>query len=67
LKGRNPAERPNKSRSQLHAEALAEYLSRHSPEEVTEAMNRIVDRLGEPGLDQFAAESARRTLERSPW
>ena len=33
------AERVRKSRSQLYAEALAEYLARHAPEEVTNAMN----------------------------
>ena len=33
------AKRAQNSRSQLYAEALAEYLSRHAPEEVTEAMN----------------------------
>ena len=39
------AKRSQKSRRPLYAEALAEYLSRHSPEEVTEAMNRVVDQL----------------------
>src|SRR4051812_18924866 len=32
------ARRTRKSRSQLYAEALAEYLARHAPDEVTEAM-----------------------------
>ena len=31
--------RQGKSRSQLYAEALSEYLSRHGPDEVTEAMD----------------------------
>lgn len=37
------ARRTRKSRSQLYAEAIAEYLTRHGPEEVTAAMNRVVD------------------------
>jgi metal-responsive CopG/Arc/MetJ family transcriptional regulator len=61
------AERTEKSRSQLYAEALAEYLARHSPEEVTEAMNRIVDQLGEYPPDPFLAAAGRRTFERTEW
>lgn len=39
------AKRAQKSRSQLYAEALAEYLARHAPDEVTNAMNQVVERL----------------------
>jgi hypothetical protein len=60
------AKRAHKSRSQLYAEALAEYLTRHSPEEVTEAMDRVVDQLGER-TDPFVARAARRILERTGW
>jgi metal-responsive CopG/Arc/MetJ family transcriptional regulator len=60
------AKRTKKSRSQLYADALSEYLVRHAPDEVTEAMNRVVDRLTEPA-DSFVATAARRTLERSEW
>ena len=34
--------RTRKSRSQLYAEALAEYLARHASDEVIEAMNQVV-------------------------
>ena len=51
------AERVQKSRSQLYAEALAEYLNRHAPEEVTEAMNRVVDQL-EEARDPFVHAAA---------
>ena len=51
------AHRTRKSRSQLYAEALSEYLSRHAPDEVTEA---------EP-TDPFVTAAARRVLERSEW
>jgi metal-responsive CopG/Arc/MetJ family transcriptional regulator len=60
------AKRARKSRSQLYAEALSEYLTRHSPDEVTEAMNRVVERLGEQ-TDPFVARAGRRILERTDW
>ena len=60
------AKRTQKSRSQLYAEALAEYLSRHAPEEVTEAMNRVVDQLPE-GRDPFVAAAAHAVLQRAEW
>lgn len=60
------ARRAGKSRSRLYAEALAEYLSRHAPEEVTEAMDRAIERLGQPD-EAFASRAARRALERAEW
>ena len=60
------AKRVRKSRSQLYAEALAEYLSRHAPEEVTEAMNRVVDQLDE-GRDPFVHATAHAVLQRAEW
>jgi hypothetical protein len=55
-----------KSRSQLYAEALSEYLSRHAPDEVTEAMNQVLDQVTEP-TDPFGTAAARRILESSEW
>lgn len=60
------ARRTRKSRSQLYAEALSEYLARHAPDEVTEAVNRVVDEI-ETTSDRFAAQVARRVLERTEW
>ena len=60
------AKRTKKSRSQLYADALSEYLVRHAPDEVTDAMNQVVDRLNQAS-DPFVAAVARRTLERSEW
>ena len=60
------AKRTQKSRSQLYAEALAEYLSRHSPEEVTEAMNRVVDQLN-AAHDPFVLAAAHSVLQRAEW
>lgn len=61
------ARRTHKSRSQLYAEALSEYLARHAPDEVTEGMNAVVDRLGDAGLDPFVAGAGRRVLTRVEW
>ena len=61
------AKRTRKSRSQLYAEALAEYLARHAPEEVTEDMNAVVEQLGESAPDSFGTAAARRTLKRVEW
>lgn len=60
------ARRARKSRSQLYAEALAEYLARHAPDEVTEAMNRVAGQVV-AGSDPFVVASGRRVLERSEW
>jgi metal-responsive CopG/Arc/MetJ family transcriptional regulator len=60
------AKRLHKSRSQLYADALAEYLARHAPDEVTEAMNRVVDQLDE-STDQFLHAAARSVLKRVEW
>ena len=61
------ARRTQKSRSQLYADALAEYLARHAPDEVTAAMNRVLLQLNEPGPDPALAAATRRVLERSEW
>jgi len=61
------AKRTRKSRSQLYAEALSEYLARHAPDEVTENMNAVVAQLGEPGPDPFVARAARRVLKSVEW
>ena len=60
------ARRVQKSRSQLYAEAISEYLARHAPDEVTEAMNQIMDELEKP-VDPFISAAARRILEQSEW
>lgn len=59
------ARRMKKSRSQLYRDALAEYLARHDRDAITNAMNRVVDRVGAP--DSFSAAAARRVLERVEW
>jgi metal-responsive CopG/Arc/MetJ family transcriptional regulator len=61
------AKRARKSRSQLYAEALAEYLVRHSPDEVTAAMNRVIDEIGASPPDPFLARAGQRVFEGSEW
>jgi metal-responsive CopG/Arc/MetJ family transcriptional regulator len=60
------ARRAKKSRSRLYGDALREYLARHAPDEVTEAMNRACAEVGET-KDPFVSSAARRILERSEW
>jgi len=60
------ARRTRKSRSWLYTEALSEYLARHAPDEVTEAMNKVVGQSSEPN-DAFVMAAARRILERNEW
>ena len=61
------AKRATMSRSQHYAEALAEYLARHAPDEVTEAMDAVVEALGERQPDPALAAAARRVLEATEW
>ncbi len=60
------ARRTKKSRSRLFSDALQEYLARHAPDEVTEAMDRACAEAGE-AKDPFVSSAARRVLERSEW
>ena len=48
------------------SEALKEYLARHAPDAITEAMDRTCAELRQP-VDKFVASAARRVLERSEW
>ena len=60
------ARRTKKSRSQLFSDALREYVARHTPEEVTDAMNRVCDELGNE-TDKFVTLASRRIPERTEW
>ncbi len=54
------------SRSQLYSRALQEFVARHSPERLTEAMNRVIEEVGGEA-DAFSRRAARRVLERVEW
>ncbi len=60
------ARRTKKSRSEVYSAALREYVSRHAPDEVTEAMNRVCE-LIQDQPDQFLKEAGRRVLEKTEW
>jgi metal-responsive CopG/Arc/MetJ family transcriptional regulator len=60
------ARRLKKSRSQLYREAVAEYVARHEPEAVTEALDRVVLEV-DSRPDRLVDAAARRVLERSEW
>jgi predicted transcriptional regulator len=60
------ARRMRRSRSEVYSRALAEYIARHAPDRVTEAMDRVVAEVGEPA-DEFVGVASRRVLKRSDW
>jgi antitoxin MazE6 len=60
------ARRTRKSRSHVFSSALREYVARHSPDDVTEAMDRVCEQVGRDS-DPFVARAARKALERSEW
>jgi len=53
-------------RSPLFRDALKEYLARHSPDQVTEAMDNALAQI-DGADDGFVSAAARRILERSEW
>lgn len=60
------AQRAKRSRSELFSAALAEYVARHAPDEVTEAINRVCADVGDQ-QDPFVAAAGRRVLENIEW
>jgi predicted transcriptional regulator len=60
------ARRLKQSRSELYSRALAEYVARHAPDQVTEDMDKVLAEVGE-AADKFPARAARRTLRRTEW
>ena len=60
------ARRTKKSRSKLFSDAVAEYVARHAPEEVTEAMDAALNKLDHQ-RDDLVSLAARSALARSEW
>jgi hypothetical protein len=54
------------SRSRLLSIALDEYVTRHTDDEITEAMNAALLDIGDQG-DPLVHEAGRRALERTEW
>ena len=60
------ARRARQSRSEVYSRALREYVSRHAPDEVTDAMNRACEAVGDQG-EPFVSAASRQVLKRSEW
>lgn len=60
------AKRLELSRSELYSRALREYLARHTPDEVTQALDRLSEDL-DTSADDFVREASRRILEATDW
>jgi len=61
------ARRLKRSRSELYSRALAEYVARHAPDEITDRMNIVVGQLAQDTADEFVSRAARRSLKRAEW
>ena len=55
-----------RSRSAVFSAALREYVARHTPDEVTDAMDRVCAAVNDE-RDGFVTAAARRVLERTEW
>jgi metal-responsive CopG/Arc/MetJ family transcriptional regulator len=60
------AKREGRSRSDVFTSAVREYVARHAPDEVTEAMNRVCSEIGNQE-DEFVRGVGRRVLKRTEW
>jgi metal-responsive CopG/Arc/MetJ family transcriptional regulator len=60
------ARRTKKSRSQLFSDAVKEYLARHAPDEITDAMDGVCAEL-ETTKDEFVSSASRHVLKQSEW
>jgi metal-responsive CopG/Arc/MetJ family transcriptional regulator len=60
------ARRLRKSRSELYRDAVAEFIARHDPDAITEAMDRVAEQV-ERRPDSFSTVASTRLLERVEW
>ena len=60
------ARREKRSRSDVYSSALREYVARHEPDQITEALDRTIADLSE-GSDVFLTEAGKRVLESIDW
>ena len=60
------AKREGRSRSEVYSAALREYVARHAPDEITEAMNRACDEVA-GDAETFATVAGKRVLQRVDW
>ena len=60
------AKRMKTSRSELYSRAVAEYLARHSPDQITEQMNRALAEMDDP-VDPAVTAAADTILRNTEW
>ncbi len=60
------ARRQGRSRSELYSAAVREYVARHAPDEVTDAIDRVLATLDEEPAG-FRLAAARRVIQRTEW
>ena len=60
------ARKSRRSVSDLYSVALREFLERHAPQNVTDAMNRVCEQV-ENAADPFVSGNGRVLLERTEW
>ena len=62
------ARREHRTRSDVYSAALREYVARHAPDELTEAIDQVMSDLGDEATpDGFAQAAAARTLGAVEW
>lgn len=62
------ARRHGRSRSEVYSTALREYVARHEPDRITDALDRVIADVGtEPSEGAFLDAAARRVLEAVEW
>ena len=61
-------QKSKRSRSEVYADALREYVARHTPQEITEAYNAVMAQLKDSDEDEaFVRAAARHTLRNVEW
>ena len=60
------ARRAGRSRSEVFSAALAGSVARHAPDEVTDAMDRVIAEVGNQA-DPFVSAAGRQVLESTEW
>ncbi len=60
------ARREGRSRSEVYSAALRDYVARHDPDAIVQALDQVVAEVGE-GTDPFVVAAGQRTLEATDW
>ena len=60
------ARRERRSRSEVYSAALREYVARHSPDEITDTLDRVVSEIDHT-IDPFVSAAAAQLLKQTEW